>query len=101
MAHNRTASFPADNTQSTPISAARDPHLGLKVLAVLTSLTLGLAAATLMVGTSNLSQIGAGISSAVAISIFIAAVLLARRDAARRLAAYREKNPDIELTHGP
>jgi len=94
METNRTSSFPAE-------TVSHRPNYGYTVASVLAVPTSLATAGTYW---QHLRGEDTAVAGAVALLLFLAyayALASARLKTNRRLRAYREKNPDVELLHGP
>lgn len=106
MNSNRTSSFPAATTTIDPETLPIEPHrpnngyLHAKILGVMASIVAVLAFGLASTGHPTAGRLVGGLALFQTL-MFVVSLSLARRKTNRRVAAYHDDNPDVELLHGP
>lgn len=102
MNSNRSASFPADDTNNDlPLHRPNNGYLYAQIQSGFLAALIGMAVYFFGTRGADLSSwlmLAAAALGAVAVAVQL---VIARRQTNRSIAAYREKNPDVELTRGP
>lgn len=102
MNSNRSASFPADDTNNDlPSHRPNNRYLYAQIQGAFLAALIGMTVYLFGIQGANLGSWLMLSAAAVGAVGFVVQVWFARRQTNRSIAAYREKNPDVELTRGP